>query len=174
MISVPMTEAINQQIQLEIASAYTYLAMSAYFEAESLPGFAHWMLAQHHEEMGHAMRLFSFLRDRGGRIVLGAIPAPAAQYGTPQAVMQETLEHERRVTLAIHGLYAKALAENDFATQIALQWFVSEQVEEEANVAKIIDQLKLAGDHPTGIMMIDQQLASRALSAESAPGTGAE
>jgi len=161
MISKAMQEAIHEQIKNELYSAYLYLAMSAQFEAESLPGFARWMRVQAKEETEHAMKFFDYVNDRGGRVFLKAIDAPPLEFGTPLEVFRKVLEHEQKVTSMINQLYALALKENDYASQVALQWFVSEQVEEEKNAALIIEQLKMFEEHKSGILQLDHQLGKR-------------
>jgi ferritin len=153
--------ALNDQIQVELHSAYIYLAMSAHFETQAMPGCAAWMRFQAQEEVGHAMRLFSFVNDRGGRVILKAIDQPEAEYGSPKAVFEAALKHEQYVTGTIHNLYALAVKENDFAAQSHLQWFIDEQVEEEKTAGDIVDLFAKAGDHEAAILMIDQQLGQR-------------
>jgi len=161
MLSQTIQDAVNEQIKNEIYSAYMYLAMAAYSEAANLPGVAHWMRAQYHEEMEHAMKMFHYVNERGGRVLLQAIPQPPAEYESPLDVFQKTLDHERHVTALIHNLYALALRENDYATQVFLQWFISEQVEEEKNATEIVNLLEAVGGHPQGLIMLDRQLAQR-------------
>jgi ferritin len=161
MLKKPVQDAINQQIKNELYSAYLYLSMSAYCEESNLPGFAHWMRMQSQEEVTHGMKLFDFLLDRGGRVVLEAIDKPPADFGSPVDVMQRSLEHERQVTGMIERLYELALKENDYATQAALQWFVTEQVEEEKNASTILEQLRMVGDNRTALLMLDMELGKR-------------
>jgi ferritin len=161
MLSKTMERAINRQIKAELYSAYLYLAMAAYSEAESLPGFAHWMRAQSQEEIEHAMKFFSYVNERGGRVVLEAIDRPPEDFESPLDVFQKTLEHEQHVTALINELYALALEENDYASQVLLHWFIEEQVEEEDTASSIVDTLKLIGDSGNGLVMLDRSLASR-------------
>lgn len=161
MISKSVSDALNAQINLEFASAYAYLAASAYFEAASLPGCAGWMRRQSQEELGHGLRLFDHLHERGGRAALPAVREPQAEFARPLDAFQMALSHEQLVTAAIHNLYALAGRENDYATQTMLQWFITEQVEEERNVTQVIDGLKRAGDSAAALLMLDQALGAR-------------
>ena len=161
MLSKVVQDAINEQIKNELYSAYLYLSMAAHCTAVNLPGFAHWMQAQSQEEVGHAMKFFEFVYDRGGRVVLQAIDQPPVDFQSPLDVFQQTLEHEQKVTAMIHQLYGLAVKENDYATQTFLQWFVTEQVEEEKNASQIVEQLKMVGDHTAALFMIDGHLGKR-------------
>ncbi len=162
MLSEKLQGAINEQIKNELYSGYLYLAMSAYCEDEGWPGFAHWMRLQAEEEQEHAMRLFDYVNDRGGRVTLHAIEQPAAEFGTPLEMFEAVYAHEQKVTALIHELYAMALAENDYPTQVMLQWFVDEQVEEEKSVDEIVNLLSRAAGHTASLMMLDRQLGARA------------
>jgi ferritin len=153
--------AINKQIAKEFYSAYLYLSMSAFFDAENFRGFAHWMRLQYGEEISHAERLFDFLASMGGRVVLQGIDEPPKDFKGPLEGMEQALAHEREVTESIHALYELAVKEKEYATQLELQWFISEQVEEEQTVEQLIAQMKMAGDSPPGLFMIDRQLAAR-------------
>ncbi len=161
MLNPTVEQALNDQIQKEFHSAYIYLAMSAYFEAENLPGAAHWMRHQAEEEQEHAMKIFDFVNDRGGRVALQAIGEPPANYASPLAVFEAAYAHEQKVTQSIHDLYALAVKEADYPTQVMLQWFIDEQVEEEKNASAIVAQLHMVGDSPAALFMIDRQLAAR-------------
>jgi ferritin len=161
MLSKAIQDAVNEQIKHEFASAYLYLSMSAYCESISLTGFAHWMRVQHQEEVAHAMKLFDFVNDRGGRVRLQAIEEPKGEFASPLAIFEEALEHEREVTSRIHRIYELAVRESDYATQVELQWFIAEQVEEEKMIGKIVEQLKLVGSQGTPLFMMDRQLAAR-------------
>lgn len=162
MISGKMQEAFNKQIQAEFASAYLYLAMAAYCESSNFPGFAHWLRLQHQEENGHALKLYGYLLERGGQVKLQAIDGQPADYGTPVDVFAKILAHEQHVTAAIHSLYETALAEKDYASQIFLQWFISEQVEEEASAAAVLEKLKMLPDKSGALLYIDKELGKRA------------
>lgn len=161
MLSQKMQDAINAQINLELSSSYTYLAMAAFFEATALPGMATWMKVQSEEERTHAMKLFDHLCDRGGKVVLQPISLPPLEFDTPLSVFEASLEGERTVTRAINTLYALAQNEQDYPSQVLLQWFITEQVEEEKTAQHAIDQLRLAGSDPSALLMLDQLLGSR-------------
>ncbi|MBW8056804.1 MAG: ferritin [candidate division NC10 bacterium] len=162
MLSKVLQDAINDQIKDEFYAAYLYLAMSAHFETVHLPGCARWMRGQSQEEASHAMKLFEFVHERGGRVVLHAIKQPPANFKSPLDAFQQALEHERGVTRMIHRLYELAAKENDYATQIMLQWFITEQVEEERSAGDIVEQLKMVGDQSVALFMLDKQLGARA------------
>ena len=155
-------QAINEQIAQEFYASHLYLSMMAYFEAESLGGFAHWMRLQAIEEHGHAMKLVDFLIERGGRVELQAIEKPQRDFDSPLAVMKAALGHEEKVTARINDLYELAVAERDYPAQVMLQWFITEQVEEEASAGAIVDQLALAGDSGGALLMLDAKLGERA------------
>jgi ferritin len=161
MLNATVQQALNDQVQKELHSAYIYLSMAAYFEAENLPGAAHWMRSQAGEEQEHAMKIFDFIQDRGGRVTLQAIDAPPATFASPLAVFEASYAHEQKVTKSIHDLYALAVKEADYPTQVMLQWFIDEQVEEEKNASAIMAQLQMVGDSPAALFMIDRQLAAR-------------
>ena len=161
MISKIMQDAINDQIQKELYSSYLYLSMSAYFADKSLSGFAHWMRVQEAEEREHAMKLYDFLLERGGRANLKAIDAPKTEWTSTLEVAEEVAAHEAKVTASIYALYETALKEKDYPTQIMLQWFISEQVEEEKNAAEIVSNLKLIEKGGTAIYVLDHQLGKR-------------
>ena len=161
MLSTSLEKTINDQIKNELYSAYLYLSMSAYLEANNLPGSARWMRLQYEEEVSHAMKLFDYIHDRGGRVVLQAIDQPAAEFGSLLEVFQQALEHEQKVTGMINRIYDLAVKENDYPTQIEMQWFITEQVEEEKTAGDIVDQLKMVGDHGPSLIMLDQYLGSR-------------
>lgn len=166
MLTKNVEAAINDQIAKEFYAAHLYLSMVAYFEEQNLPGFAHWMRMQTDEERAHAMRLFDYLIEAGGRVKLQAIGEPPAEFGGALAVMEASLEHEQKVTASIRKIYELAEKEKDYATQLHLQWFISEQLEEEKNVGDVIARLKLAGDNKVALMFIDQELGSRQPEAE--------
>jgi ferritin len=161
MLSDKMEKALNGQVNAELYSSYLYLSMNAYFKSVNLDGFANWMYAQAQEELMHAMKLYDFINQRGGRTLLAAIEAPPAQWDSPLAVFEDTLKHEKKVTGLINGLVDIAMEERDHATQIFLQWFVTEQIEEEESVGNVLEQLKLLGDAKHGLFMMDRELATR-------------
>lgn len=161
-ISDAMQKAFNEQIRKEFASAYLYLSMSAYFEALSLEGFAQWMRIQAQEEVIHGMKLFDHLHDRGGRVYLGAVAEPQPEFDSALAAFQLAAEHEAIVTRSIHELFALAESENDYGSQGLLQWFSDEQVEEENTANTIVDRLRMIGDNPAALFMMDKELSGRA------------
>ncbi|UTC62437.1 ferritin [Treponema sp. OMZ 787] len=156
-----ITKALNEQINKEMESAYLYLGMAVHFEAEALPGFAHWMQEQAKEEMEHALKIYRYLFEIGAKPVLGAIGAQSTEYGKPIEVVKKVLEHEKFVTASITSLYELAIAEKDYKTQSFLTWFINEQVEEEANVTAILDKFRYI-DNNAGLMILDRELAARA------------
>ncbi len=161
MIDSELEEAINRQINEELYSSYLYLSMSAYFESVGLKGFAHWMYVQHKEEMDHAMKFYRFLVERGGKVKLYGIKEPPHEWNSPLHVFEDTLKHERHITECINKLADLAEKKKDRAMLSLLQWFIDEQVEEEANAEEIIQMLKMIGDKGHGILMIDRELAKR-------------
>jgi ferritin len=161
MLSNAVEKAINDQIKNELYSAYLYLSMSAYLESANLPGMARWMRLQSDEEMAHAMKFFDYVYDRGGRVVLQAIDQPPAEFGSPLDVFEKALAHERKVTGLINQIYDLAVKENDYPSQIELQWFITEQVEEEKSAGDIVELLKVIGDHGPSVIMVDNQLGAR-------------
>jgi ferritin len=162
MLSKQMQEALNKQIKHEIDSAYLYLAMSMHSSSEGLQGFASWLRVQWQEELGHAMKLAEIVHDRGGRVTLQAVDKPPSDFKSPLDIFKQVLAHEQKVTALINRLYEAALKENDYATQVEVQWFIKEQIEEEKNAVTILDQLAMAGDSGAPLMMIDRALAVRA------------
>ena len=156
-----LQKAFNDQIKHELYSAHIYLAMAAYFETKNLTGFAHWMKVQYKEEVSHAMKMFEFLNDRGIKVLLQAIPQPTLEYNSTLEVFDETLKHEKKVTSLINALYSLAKEVNDNASSVFLQWFISEQVEEEKNASYIIDTLKMIKPEGPALIMLDRELAKR-------------
>jgi ferritin len=161
MLSDKMQEALNDQLNWEIYSSYLYLAMQAYFQSKSLTGFANWMQVQTQEELTHAMKFYGFISERGGRINLKLIEAPPGEWESPLAVFEAGYQHEQLVTGLINKLVDLSLAESDHATNTFLQWFVSEQVEEEDNASTVIERIKLVGEAPGGLFLLDQELGQR-------------
>ena len=162
MLSKPMQKALNEQIMHEINSAYLYLAMSMHSSSVGLQGFATWLRVQWQEELAHAMKLAEIVHDRGGRVALQAVEKPPAEFKSPQDIFHQVLAHEQKVTALINRLYEIALKEDDYATQVEVQWFIKEQVEEEKNASTILDQLRMAGESGASLMMLDRALAARA------------
>jgi len=161
MISQTLVDAFNTQIMKEFYSAYLYLSMSTYADANTLPGTAKWLRAQAAEEQEHGMKLLDFVQDRGERVILYAIEQPPADFKGLLPMFEQVLEHEQHVTASIHALYALALKENDYAAQVLLQWFISEQVEEEKNASTIVDQIKQVGTQSGGLFLLDAHVLGR-------------
>jgi ferritin len=161
MIGKAMQDAMNEQVNRELFSAYLYLSMAAYFEGKNLAGFAHWMRVQADEEREHAMKFYDFLLQRGGKVALKAIAAPKTEWGSNLEAFQEAADHEAQITASIHALYDLAMQEKDYPAQVMLQWFVSEQVEEEKNAAEIVASLKMIEERGTAVLMLDHRLAKR-------------
>lgn len=160
-----MEAALNEQIKEELSSAYTYLGMAAYCEASNYPGMAHWLEIQAKEELEHAMRVYRFVNDRGGKVVLKAVPEPSAQYDSLVALFEKVLEHEQKISGMIHNLYGLAMEQKEYSAIPVLQWFINEQVEEEKSAADVLNMVKMAGTGPQALMLLDRELAKRAPSA---------
>lgn len=161
MLSKPVLEAMNNQVGHEMASAYLYLSMAAYFESENLPGFAQWMRVQFQEEQGHAMKFFDYIINRDEKVSLPAIPGPQVSFASPLDAFQTTLQHEQKVTALILDLYQKAQKENDVATQVFLHWFINEQVEEEKNATAVVDLLRKIGPSIGSLYQLDHNMGKR-------------
>ena len=161
MITKAMQDAMNDQINKELYSSYLYISMAAYFEDKNLPGFAHWMRVQEAEEREHAMKIYDFLLERGGKVSLKAIDAPKTEWDSTLEVAKEVAAHEAKVTASIYSLYETALKEKDYPAQVMLQWFITEQVEEEKNAAEIVANLKLIEERGTAVLMLDHRLSKR-------------
>jgi ferritin len=161
MLGKPVQDAMNEQIKNELYSGYLYLSMAAHFESTNLPGFAHWMKFQATEEVKHAMKFFEYINERGGKVSLKAIDQPAADFKSPLDMFKMAHKHEQKVTAMIHKLYELSLKENDYPSQVMLQWFIKEQVEEEKSAEGIVEQLKMAGDSSAALLMADRQFAQR-------------
>ncbi|MEM7009386.1 MAG: ferritin [Thermodesulfobacteriota bacterium] len=161
MLSKEIQSALNDQIKNEYFSSYTYLSMAAYCESINMQGFATWMRLQSEEELTHAMRLFDYVIDRDANVVLQAIGKPQTKFKSLKEMFQIVLDHEREVTGMINNLYEQAISENDHATAVELQWFISEQVEEEKSAHEILDKLKLAGNSTSALFILDTQLSER-------------
>jgi ferritin len=159
MLSKEMQDGLNNQINNEYFSSYTYLSMSAYCESINMRGFASWLRRQSKEELEHALRLFDYVIDRDGKIVLKSIEQPQAKFISLLKMFQQVLEHEREVTSMINKLYDRAINEGDHATAVELQWFIKEQVEEEKSARDIVDNLKLAGDDSSALLILDREMA---------------
>ncbi len=161
MMNERIEKALNEQMNAELYSAYLYLSMASYFESKGLEGCAHWMKAQTQEELMHAMKFYEFITERGGRAIMKAIDAPPSDWDSPLNVFENALQHEQYVTSLINKLMDLAIEEKDHATQIFLQWFISEQVEEEASAGAVVEKMRLAGQSPGGVFMVDRELAQR-------------
>ncbi len=161
MIGKKMTDALNLQMNREFFNARLYLSMAAYFESLNMQGAAQWMAVQAQEETGHAMRLYNHLRERGARVLLTALEAPPEKWDGPLAAFEAAYEHECKVSRQFDEHLALAQAEKDNATLIFLQWFINEQVEEEASVDEIVQKIKMIGDHKGSLFMLDRMLGER-------------
>ncbi|MBZ0265526.1 ferritin [bacterium] len=160
-LSKKLQAALNDQINKEMASAYLYFSMASWLHDQNLDGMASWMNAQAIEEMGHAKKIYSYVYERGGRVILDAIDKPKSDWKNAVEVFTDTLAHEQLVTKSIHALLDLAIKDNDHAAKVFLNWFIEEQVEEEASVESILDRLKLVGDKGVGLFMMDRHLGER-------------
>ena len=166
MVSKEIEDALNKQINVEFNSAYSYLSAAAYFEAINLKGFAHWMRIHYLEERMHANKIYDFIVDRDGRVELLALPAPRKEWGSPLEAFEWALEAERGNSEAIYRLVDLATEKHDHATHTFLQWFISEQVEEEAIVNDMLQKMRLVGDSNAALFLMDQELARRPMPAD--------
>ncbi|MEI6913511.1 MAG: ferritin [Armatimonadota bacterium] len=162
MLNPNLEKAINEHINKEVYSAYLYLAMSAYCDANRYPGAGHWMRAQSNEEWLHALKMMAFVNDRAGRVILEGITRPPVEWSSLADVFEKTYEHEVNVSAAINGLMTLAISEKDYATQAFLQWFVTEQVEEEKVALEIAEQCKMVAGSTGNTYMMDRHLGKRA------------
>ncbi|HOV99375.1 MAG TPA: ferritin [Bacteroidota bacterium] len=160
-MTTAMLNALNEQINQELFSAYLYLSMAAHFEATNLPGMAQWMKVQAHEETIHAMKFYNFILDRGGKVTLKAIAQPQTEFKSPMDIFKQALEHEKKVTSLINKLYEQAQADKDYPAQVMLQWFINEQVEEEKNATEIVARLELIGESKGQLVYLDHELGKR-------------
>jgi ferritin len=167
-----MQEALNKQLNAEIYSAYLYLSMSAYFHSINLDGFANWMRVQWQEELAHGLKFYDYVNERGGRVTLQPVEAPPSEWGSPLALFEDVYRHEQKVTGMINKLVDLAVKARDHATNNFLQWFVAEQVEEEASADEVVQKLKLVGDDASALFMIDRELAQRVFVAPTAATKG--
>ena len=172
MLNKKIEEALNEQINAEMWSAYLYLSMAAYCHSVGQPGMANWFEVQFQEEQDHAKILFNYVNSRDGRVTLKPIDAVPTEWDGILDVFKSTLKHEQKVTALINKLYALTHEENDFATQSMLKWFIDEQVEEEENAKTIIDNIKMIKDNGYGIYMLDKELGSRTYT-QASPLSGA-
>jgi len=171
MISKKMQDAMNEQIKHELESAYLYLSVAAYFHSVGLDGMAQWMRVQTQEEMVHAMKFFDHIRDRDGRVELLALAQPKTEWSSPLAAFQDAYEHEKFITAKINALVKIAAEEADYPASVLLQWFTTEQVEEEASTSKVAQMLERAGDSGTGLIMLDRELGTRTFTVPTTPET---
>ncbi|MFH7319304.1 ferritin [Desulfurivibrio sp. D14AmB] len=162
MFSKKMEKSLNQQVNAELYSSYLYLSMSAYFSEINLAGCAHWMRLQAQEELLHGLKIYDYINERGGRALLASIEAPPQKWDSPVAVFENVLAHEQKVTGMINKLVDQAISEKDHATNNFLQWFVAEQVEEEASANEALQKMRLAAKEG-GLFILDQELARRVL-----------
>jgi len=162
MLDAKLESALNEQINHELASAYLYLSMAAHFEAGNLPGSAKWMRRQAKEEQVHAMKIFDYVNDRDGRVRLQTLAQPPVEFESTLEVWERTLAHEQKVTGLIHALYALALEAKDYPTQALMQWFVTEQVEEEKTARTILEQVRKIGAASSAIFFLDRHLGKEA------------
>jgi ferritin len=154
-------DALDAQINAELYSAYLYLSMSAFYESQDLRGFANWMRVQFQEELGHALKFYDYINERDGRVILQPVEGPPSEWESPRAPFEAAHQHEQRISGMINKLADLAIEVRDHATHNFLEWFVAEQVEEEAAVKGIVQKLKLVGDTGEGLFLIDRELAQR-------------
>ena len=168
MLNQRMEDALNEQHNAELYSGYLYLAMSAWFQSVNLSGFAAWMRVQAQEELVHAMKFYDYINERGGRVTLKTIDGPPSEWDSPLAAFEGAYAHEQKVTGMINGLVDLAREEHDHATEIFLQWFVSEQVEEEDSANEVVQKIKLMGEASGGLFMLDRELGQRTFTSPAA------
>lgn len=165
-LSAQMQKALNDQIQMEFASHYAYLAMSAWLAERTFDGFAAWMRVQAMEEHAHAIKILDYVLDRGGSVTFAALPGAGGKWKTPVEVFESAKAHEAKVSASITRLYALAVKELDYPTQAMLQWFLTEQVEEEKTSSAVVERLRMAGDNSSALLMLDRELGSRQAGAD--------
>jgi len=161
MISKKMQDALNKQLNAELYSSYLYLSMAAHFESTNMKGFANWMSMQSTEEYDHAMKFYKYIIDVGAKVTLTTIDGPKGKWTSPKQAFEDALAHEKKITKMINELADLAVTEKDHASNIFLQWFVTEQVEEVASVEDIVNKFEMIGDNKSGLFMLDRELASR-------------
>jgi ferritin len=162
MIKEKILKALNKQLNEELYSSYAYLAMSAHFTSQSFDGFAHWLRIQSQEEYGHAMKIFDYIHQRDGKVSLVKVDPPKTNWKIPLDIFKETYEQEVSVTKSINNIVDLSISEKDHATHNFMQWFVSEQVEEESTASRILDKIKFIGDNKNGLLLLDRELGQRA------------
>ena len=163
MLTEKIEKMLNEHLNHELYSSYLYLSMAAYCESVDLKGFANWMRIQVQEELAHVTKFYDYIHERDGKVLLAAIDGPPTSWDSPVSAFTETLKHEQGVTARISNIVKTALDENDFATHTFLQWFITEQVEEEATADDVVQKLKLIGDDRSGLFILDQELSQRTL-----------
>lgn len=168
MITDQLAVAINKQVENEFEAAHLYLSMSSWFDSQGLPGCANWMRMQYQEELVHALKFFDYINEAGGHATVPPVAAPQTEWSTPIDAFESAYKHEQKVTALINDLYDLATEEKDHAARVMLQWFITEQVEEEASVSLVVDQLRLIGEDRAALLVLDQQLSTRAAPAQSA------
>ncbi|MDA8422510.1 MAG: ferritin [Nitrospiraceae bacterium] len=161
MLTKKVEEALNEQLNRELYSAYLYMSISSSCTNRGLKGFANWFMVQYHEEMLHAMKFYEYINLQGGRVALKALAQPPSEFSSPLEMFNKTLEHEQFITKSINDLVELSISEKDHATQIFLHWYVTEQVEEESNDNEILAQLRIIRDDAQALMMLDRELAAR-------------
>lgn len=161
MLSKKINEALNNQLKSELYASHLYLSMAAFCESINLPGFARWMMQQSSEERTHALKIFNYINNRDGRVTLQSVDQPPATFKSAVDMFQQALEHEKSVSEAVHKLYRLASEESDYPTEVELQWFITEQVEEEKTASDIVQKLKMVGEQPTALLMLDHHLGAR-------------
>lgn len=168
-IGKKMTDALNEQIREEIFSAYLYFAMASDFESKDWPGIASWMKVQAQEEMAHSLKFYNWINERGGKAVLKAIDKPQESWNSALDLFEAALKHEQHITSRIYNLVKVAREEGDIATEIFLQWYVTEQVEEEANASEIVEKIKKVQNSQNGMYMLDKELSARSAAPAVSP-----
>lgn len=166
MLSQKMQDAFNQHMNKESFSAHLYMSMSAHLQAVNVKGMAHWMRLQADEETTHTMKFFDYILGRGGKVILDSVQAPPTEWDSPLAVFEAAYEHEKAVSAMINALVDLSLEESDHASNTFLQWFVTEQVEEEESALEVVEQLKMIGDNQAALFLLDKELAQRTTSTE--------
>jgi ferritin len=170
MINKKIEDALNEQINAELYSAYLYFSMEAYFESLNLSGFANWMMVQTQEELAHVMKIYRFVNERSSRVLLKAIAQPPTEWDSPLAAFEAAYKHEQKVTGLINNLVNLAVEEKDHATNSFLQWFVNEQVEEESSADGVVQKLKMIKNAPEGLFLIDRELGQRVFTPPTTQG----
>jgi ferritin len=161
MVDMAIHDAMNAHLSKELYASHLYLSMAAYCDGQNLPGFANWMRVQSEEERAHALKFYDFMIDRGRRVTLLSLEQPPSEFPSLLAVFEQALEHEREVSAMINDLYGRAGQLKDFPSQAFLQWFVTEQVEEEKVGTQIVETLRMIGDDKVALLMLDRELAGR-------------